>query len=728
MQHAYQLTITLEESLHTGTGESFGEIDQRCRRDRHNRPMVAATTLKGIWREQVAAQSGEDVAKQMFGAEGASQAGCVQLTSAYLDPNPASNPSPYFHCSTRVAIDRETGRSAEDMLAVTEYMRAGLVLHCLVLTHPKAQAALEAVLGQTGRLGAQTSIGFGKVRYAWQELNSETQVHQQSTATPPAQLTGLQLIFRNIDPLLLSPSANSSNHLRTETYIRGNALLGAFTQLALQAENPDLDLADCLGKGSIHFGHAYPIAEDLISLSQPIHVLPAPRQLLRQKTSATNSNTGTPHWFNADTIPHTSTSVSKPYGARIDAQAYRNQFEPITDAQQQQRWKRLSEHDYIAFDGTDWCCYQPLIYENSARNNLKQHQLFTQQQLCEDQFFVSTIYFDCPRQTEHLTKVMQWLMQLDQRYITLGRGKTVTQIHQVRPIVMGTVLPNSNTDDHGSVDTTKTHLELTFASDVILRDPSSLQTSDQLKLTTLLAACGWSLEDAQRDAKFIDILQAVEASGLVGGYNFKTALPALTYSCIKHGSAYRLGVSTHTCDTEYAAQVMSKLLAQLQQRKAIGEQVHLGYGRFLLNTEWISSNSDHSSLAEAKISATPATSLSLTAQRLFALQKQPALVQLSKNKLNLIFEYAEIAQDLKQFKTLLWLDFEQVDTLVEQLRITPLNCSPVAQPALEWQQQQEYIMLTLRWLLLTQAQPAHAQQIVQTLEQIQTAFAPEGCE
>lgn len=182
----YRLMLEMESDWHVGTGAGIrGYIDSLIARDHRDLPCVPAKTVTGIlrdgcemlafgldhgrnegpWSRLVTFLFGEEPSKTLHskGLELRPLPAALSIRPAFLEPaladrltgNPAMAPlrQALTFLKPGVAIDRDTGTAADDMLRIVEMARAGAML--------EANAELEHGLDQTTRVNIEQFLACG---------------------------------------------------------------------------------------------------------------------------------------------------------------------------------------------------------------------------------------------------------------------------------------------------------------------------------------------------------------------------------------------------------------------------------------------------------------------------------------------------------------------------------------------------------------------------------------
>ena len=252
-----QLSAEVLEDLHTGSGTGGGDIDALVQRDRHGRPVIRASHLKGLLRE-----AGEELialgtltATDLNGLLGAggSGHGALRLTSLRL-PEGAAGKTLIWGSTKRV----EKGRAPQlDTLRFIEHLAAGTRFEAqLRLVDARLQPLLERLLNRIDRIGGARNRGGGLVRLDWQVQPPET-----LTATPLPEGEGLvlRLVLRNLEPLCLPATGYPGNLIKSHSFIRGQTLRGGEDTKPSTILVPGIQIWDVKSGYQLRLGVGIPI-------------------------------------------------------------------------------------------------------------------------------------------------------------------------------------------------------------------------------------------------------------------------------------------------------------------------------------------------------------------------------------------------------------------------------------------------------------------------------------
>lgn len=541
----YDLTFTLLEDLHLGTGTGAGGIDDLQTRDRRDYPCLPATHIKGVLRaaadELRAIDPSMSALNRLFGVAGG-QRGELQITHANLAPGTPAD------CLVWGAtkIDPTTGTAQKDHLRFIEYVRAGSIFNATAdIADEELAIAFLRVLRRCDRFGAGRNRGSGLTQVSCKPIPLE---QSNEVVTAPRTLT-LRLLLRALDPLCLAATGEPGNIIPSESFIRGQSLLGALAAWGIAHEHTAL--TDTLLSGSISVGDALPLPRGIPSTKLTDYdVLPIPLTVLTPKPSIPSEG------YVADLPWWTQTRNECWLGERGEF----DKFDP-TAQKPPEKPKRPDAHEYLFRVGTDtrWQRYAPdigmrLRTRMGDIGTKTDQALFSNEEIAEDTRFLTIAY--CTESTT-ATVLEQTLldMRASQSRLRIGRGGRPVAIEDWQWCEARAKSPHPD----------KT-LTLVLESDLVARD-AALNFETALTPALLARLAGLSATDAV-DWQGEPQCEAVT----LRGFNAMTGLPRPARIAIRRGSAIRLTGST-----------LEKLRDALACHPALGEDTHEGLGRFRLD-------------------------------------------------------------------------------------------------------------------------------------------------
>lgn len=529
----YTLTITLDDDMHTGAGLESGEIDAVVAKDRHGKPVIPATHLKGVMRDNASKLTGltQDKVNALFGKTQA-QSGAVILTSAYWQGQD------YTPMIMGFSAREEGSRIAKDgSLRQIEYIPAGSLFTAQIyLKNDALKDDLIQVLQVTDRLGSRRSRGAGQVSLTLEEQNDKT----SKTQTKPS--FNLRLMLKNLSPLVLPQTGVPGNIISTQSFIRGQTLLGALTGYALSQDKKEM--ADKMLSGDISVGNAYPLPEKALEPSSidDWEVLPIPLYLQSPKAEADKGDF--PHWAKPEAHPYRALNAKEDLNALADRD----------DENRGEKTKRPHEDEYVAkFGNTQpWLRYQPQTTVR-LRNHFTDEKLFAIEEIAEHTCFMVDIQFenekDCHQFMTQFAEVLS-----GQSWLTIGRGGAPVQVMHYSTSVPPSAKPES--DD----------LYLTLTSDWIVRGKhlGFLEGLDTQEWTDLVGVAPEFKKDKREKE------QSLTEFEWVYGHNATSGLPRASAVAIRRGSTWRLK--------------KNPFVSELLKKPVYGERTDEGYGRYRINS------------------------------------------------------------------------------------------------------------------------------------------------
>ena len=523
-----QLDMTALEDLHTGSGTGSGDVDALIERDRQGRPVVRSSHLRGLLRE-----AGEELLdygqitsaelERLLGAQGDGR-GQLQLTSARTGDG---RPGIIWGSTKRVV----GGRSPDpDTLRFVEHAPAGSEF-VVRLRLPDAQllSLLERLLRRVDRVGGDRNRGSGLIRSTWERRALPGGPGPEGKGKG----TRLRLTLRNLEPLCLPLTGYPGNLIRTQSFIRGQTLLGGLgAWLIRTGRGAHLDL---LRRVSV--GDALPLPS---GKSPVAAVVPIPLSVLNEKPRAAGADIP---WWAADAS---------------EARAFDSLYD---ESDSDEKPKRPGVHEYLCRlePKALWLRYTPnltvrLRNATPKKGSADEANLFSLEEVAEDTCFQSELRFDDEPTATAFIEVFDPLLRATD-WLALGRGG---QPALVDGAVVSTAPEHESAGDDWS---------LTLTSDLIARG-DHLGFLDDLELDQLCDWAGvtrgsdWSLE------------RGVVETEAIHGFNGATGLRRAPALAIRRGSCWRVrGTGSEA------------LAAALFAKGALGERTREGFGRFVIGLQ-----------------------------------------------------------------------------------------------------------------------------------------------
>jgi CRISPR/Cas system CSM-associated protein Csm3 (group 7 of RAMP superfamily) len=568
----YDVTIRLEEDLHSGTGTGGGSLDAIQITGRSGLPVIRATHIKGLLREagrllsEMGLYSEQDY-NHLFGEEGGWQRSALLMQSLHFQENKENkeNKQAPWHLqwtSTAREINRRTPSEgslrtpSEGSLRTLQYVKAGSLFHGQwLLTDPTLAKFLQDCLQQVTHLGSSRTRGGGLICV---ESFGPIPLENQAQSLPifETEKPRIRLILKNLEPLCLPITGYPGNIVPSECYIRGQQLLGALVAYSLREKNQTI--AEDLLAGKISIGNAYPLPEQTAKDFQQWTVLPFPLNIYHEKPKP--QTPPEQPWWTAQTgkISH--------LGERGEQDKFKESSQ--NDDKKGEKLKRPGDREFLFRDNNNeqssWQRYQPkmAIHMRNQTSGLnvakekRENELFSEEEILEDTCFITDILFSDQKTAQTFAEAFAPLLN-GQTWLALGRGG--------RPVSVEVVSGMSEAISRNPHDETK--LTLLLTSDLIIRS-ETLGFYDSLDIKVLQKLLG--ITDKTINAS----LKVYKDTITVRGFNYLTRLPKAPVLAIRRGSAFEITGPTQDI----------KILRQaLQQQTALGERTHEGFGRFELN-------------------------------------------------------------------------------------------------------------------------------------------------
>ncbi|MEK8015874.1 MAG: RAMP superfamily CRISPR-associated protein [Candidatus Parabeggiatoa sp.] len=562
----YHVTIRLEEDLHSGTGTGSESLDAIQITGGNGLPVIRATHIKGLLREagrflcEIGHYSEEDY-KALFGEEGGWQRSALLMQSLRFDTqNQAQENWSHQWTSTSREINSRTPK--ENTLRTQEYVKAGSHFHGQwLLTQPNLSDFLRDCLQQVTHLGATRSRGGGRIYVESESFEKTTMTDNPPTSPIPNDgQTRLRLILRNLEPLCLPITGFPGNTIPSECYIRGQQLLGALVALILRER--DQKMAEKLLAGKINIGHAYPLPTHVSKNCSQWMLLPFPLNIYHKKPEP-NTPPEQPWWTQQ-------TTTITYLGERGEKNKFQN------EGGEGEKLKRPGNREFLfSSDEQDqWQRYQPKMVVhmrnqtpadkkgdkalNIAGEN-RRDDLFSEEEILEDTCFMSDILFSNSEEAKTFAETFNTLLN-GQTGLSLGRGG--------RPVVVELAVWLEELKPLNASQKPKAEkLNILLTSDLIVRS-ETLGFYDSLDINVLKQLLG--ITNKTIDAS----LKVYKDTVIVRGFNYLTRLPKAPFLAIRRGSAFEITGSTEDINI---------LRQALEEKTALGERAHEGFGRFKLD-------------------------------------------------------------------------------------------------------------------------------------------------
>lgn len=530
----YTVRCTLLEDAHPGSGSGGAGIDALVARCAAGKPVIWREHLEGLLREEARIRKVRaDVQRRLFGCSGGS--GQVALfTSLYAKDDPDTR---IWRSSARKSFDNRAPR--DDTLRAIEAVPAGTTFMGRVELEERDVQELTKLLHGLESIGASRNSGFGRVEF--------TVKRRKVTPRPLPEGSGtvLRLLLRNLDPMCITATAMPGNIVPTHSYIPGRAAKGAIVRWLL--DTGKRHQAALAAGEQVAVSNGYLLAA-MLGAEVPlghVEVLPAPLSLRRPKPLA---QSGEVPWWSLDHA-----NPERADGAKV----------------REGNWKRC-EPDLVVYRSSpaeSWRGARPDIRVRlrNGRDDPAQRDpsLFAFEQIAEGSRFL----LELSGNGENLRTLCSALAPLldGSRWLRVGRGGAPVVVERAEWVATPseTNLGAGNTRNESDV------AYLTLTSDLLVRD-AWLRWIGVLRAEEMHCIEGWpeSITHAQ-------VSPVAQEECTIRGFNGTSRLPQLPHPGIRRGSVFQI-----------RGRDAVLTLAQMAERGAwLGEQTHIGFGRFRIDTE-----------------------------------------------------------------------------------------------------------------------------------------------
>ena len=541
----FELTVTLLEDMHTGSGTGAGDFDALLSRDSRNLPMISASHWLGVWRYNLSRYlqsigQSQDDCDNLFGKAN-NQRGKLTATALYSQDIELATLA--WTAASRELYSREP---KENTLRIKEFIPAGSHFKAtLWLADDSLIPRLQRACQLTDTLGARRRRGDGQIQAALTEI-SETKAALSSSSFTTSSI---RLLLRARDPICLPITGHPGNLIESECYIRGQVLRGALIAWLLRQNQPEV-VRFWINKG-IKVSNAYPLpirdSHDTESFRK-WDIVPMPLNINFPKPSGAGSD-GLPWWAkNNDNLK----SVNR-----------------FSETSTEEKLKRPVDGAFLFKDGIDnnWQSFTSSLAQRLRNSppSVKHPDgaLFAQEEIPENTLFLADIEFLDNTIAQNILPTLSLILS-GQDCLTLGRGGA--------PVTVENWFYSPNRESV-KLEAEPTTLTITLTSDLIARSPS-LGFYESLTPQVLLDLCGLLADDFvdtewQRKS-FCDHID-------VYGFNAMTGLPRLPVRAIRRGSTLKI--------TRCPVEKIKQVLQTLQVTESLGERCTEGFGHFRLEFE-----------------------------------------------------------------------------------------------------------------------------------------------
>jgi len=580
----YDVTIRLEEDLHSGTGTGIGILDAIQITGRDNLPVIRATHIKGLLREagrllcEMGCYSEADY-NNLFGEEGGWQRSALLMQSLRFKIEEQKN---WSHQWTSTSREINSRTPQENTLRTLQYVKAGSSFQGQwLLTNPDLADFLGDCFQQVTHLGSSRSRGGGRI---WVEKFKANLPKPDRFPKPvrffPVPKTGqtrLRLILRNLEPLCLPITGFPGNTVPSECYIRGQQLLGALVASVLRDGNQKI--AEDLLAGKIKIGNAYPLPEQVSKDCSQWAVLPFPLNLYHKKPEP-NTPPEQPWW-------------TEPTGkiSYLGERGEKDQFQKDEKNPKGDKLKRPGDREFLFHSGDEsdnWQRYQPKMaihmrnqtptdkkgdQELNIAGEKRRDDLFSEEEILEDTCFMSDIRFSnsTDNLTDKTTDAAEFAEEFSKAFNALLSGKTWLSLGRGgRPVVVQHAIWSKPETVISTSKPEPERLTVHLTSDLIART-ETLGFYDGLDIKVLQELLEIKAEDINANSLKCNVYKDTVT---VRGFNYLTRLPKAPVLAIRRGSAIEITGSATDIDI---------LRQALLEKTALGERTHEGFGCFKLD-------------------------------------------------------------------------------------------------------------------------------------------------
>ncbi|MCP4698151.1 MAG: hypothetical protein GY862_15055 [Gammaproteobacteria bacterium] len=565
-QQRYELTVTLEEDLHSGTGTGGKGLDAVQITGCTGKPVIRATHLKGLLRdaamELLEMKKGTEAEiNELFGERSKGRRGALILQSPRFEQSLEKQWNLNWVSTAR---EQDSRLPQEDSLRSAQYVTAGSVFKGeFVLLDQALEPLLKNCLKRTTHIGSSRSRDAGRVRITYESV---AKAGAENSLESVNGRTRLRLVLRNLEPLNLPATGFPGNILPSECYIRGQRLSGALAGWAVrrQGAQEDNEAARLLLERKVFTGNAYPVPVQSVEAADisKWETIPFPLHIYTPKPSEgkVSENAVLPWWVLS--------APGKALGAKGEIDKFdKDEFDKKASLEKP---KRPGDREFLfragnGENGGEWLRYKPSAaihmrnqVQDIRRN--KKSELFAEEEIVEDSLFVADIDCQDKETAERFNDLFGPVLK-GEEWLTLGRGGRPVRVERACWL------------DDAPVNEEGTSLQLMLTSDLIARSDENLGFYDKLD-PCMLAELAMPDETERNALPFDDwSWQAVCDSVEVRGFNPVSGLPRAPALAIRRGSS----ILIQGPDLANLRDALAKLA-----KKEMGERAWEGFGRFTL--------------------------------------------------------------------------------------------------------------------------------------------------
>lgn len=536
-RHRLQISLTLDEDTHLGSGASGPGVNALIAIDRLGRPVIWASHLEGLLREQESLQGSTPLNRSLFGTRAGERQEAV-FTSLYCDKKPDYR---VWRTTARKSFDNRA--PDENTLRAVQMIPRGTRFQGEVEVPTHQREELSKFLRQLTAIGKGRANGAGKVTITVGELFPDARPLQLGSAT-----TRVRLLLRARDPVCVASTAVPGNLIPTASYIPGRTLLGALANW-LHQRGCD-DTATCFTSGQILVSDALPLPDgepthDEIAIDlSTLDALPAPLALKGKKAGRID---GTVPWW----------ALHEAEAERYFATDHQEKGSNDERSPGPANVKRLPGDLYLyRSGGASWKAFRPTMrtrlrsgYPNPGQRD---PSLFAIQHLAEQTYFLAELQGE-PATLQHVCEALRPVLE-GTAWLRIGRAGAPVEIAKAAAHAPS---PMPVFEKEGL---------LTLTSDLLVRD-EMLRWRTRLTAKDFAEIAGWPEEE-------IHVTMASQDSALVRSFNGTSRLWRLPIAGIRRGSVFRI-----------KGPGVAALARAASEGRWLGEHCHEGFGRFRLDAK-----------------------------------------------------------------------------------------------------------------------------------------------